>query len=677
MRQFAWGPRMDDISHWIESAAAHHANGELGPAEALYARVLEREPERVEARCGLGVLLSQTGRHAEAVRMFPRDVVMGSGSTLLLIALAGSLIAEGQTEEAVGVLQQALVVDPACPEAHNTLGAALLAQGRILEAVLALRTALKHRPGYAEAFYNMGRALYAGDMPAEAIKAYDAALRARPVYAQALLNKGFAQRDLGELDKAGETFRLAMTVRPAYAEAMHNLGVTLAEQGQVAEGVAWLRRAVKTDPENMLAHSALVYLMEFDPASTPEALATEQAAWNQRHAAGLARAGGVDVFENTRDPHRQLRVGFVSPDFRGHAECRFMLPLLTHLDSTQFEVHCYASVRKPDAVTERYQHVAQVWHDVKELSDAALAERIRGDRIDVLIDLTMHMEGHRLLTFARRPAPVQLSWLAYPGRTGLTTMDYHLTDRHLFPDEEKRTPEGGTTSADERPLYLPDAWFCYERDAELPDVSPPPVPALSSGMVTFGSLNSFRKVSPEVLALWARVLVAAEAAGIASRLVLITPEGSHREGVRGLFAGQGVGADRLELLAPMRYAEYMATYRYIDIALDPFPHAGATTTLDAFCMGVPVLCLRGKTAAGRLGESILTTAGMEEWLAATPEEYVAKAVGYARDLARLANVRAGLREKVAGSALMNAARFGRHFGQAVRGAWQAWCDPAR
>lgn len=664
---------MDEIADWIQTAATHHANGELGPAEQLYARVLERDPQRVEARCGMGVLLAQSGRHAAAVDMFPHDVVLRSGSTLLLVALAGSLIAQGRADDALAFLKQALVIDPTCPEAHNTLGVALAAQGRILEAAMALRTALQHRPAYPEAFYNMGRALYTGDMPTEALKAYDAALRLRPGYAQALLNKGFALRDLGRLDEAAAAFRLAMTTYPGYAEAMHNLGATLAQQGQVAEGIAWLRRAVKTDPHNMLAHSALVYLMEFDPASTPETLAAEQAQWHQRHAAGLEPAAGA-VFENTRDPHRQLRVGLVSPDFRGHAECRFVLPLLAHLDSTQFEVHCYASVRKPDAVTERYQHLAHVWHEVKDLSDAALAERIRGDRIDVLLDLTMHMEDHRLLAFARRSAPVQISWLAYPGRTGLKTMDYHLTDKQLFPPLVVPPSGGRPAPAPERPLYLPDSWFCYERDPDLPDVTP--LPALSTGMVTFGSLNTFRKVSPEVLSLWARVLSAMEAAkgGMKSRLVLITPEGSHRLQVRELFAAQGISADRLELLAPMSYADYMATYQHIDIALDPFPHAGATTTLDAFCMGVPVLCLRGNTPAGRLGESLLATANMKDWLAATPEDYVAKAVQFAKDLPRLANVRAGLREKIAGSPLMNAPRFARHFGQALRGAWQAWCE---
>ncbi len=653
---------MDDISQWLEDAGARHAAGELGDAEQLYLRVLAREARNVPARCGLGVLLSQTGRHVEALAHFPRDIVLRSGSTLLLIALAGSLLATGDADAALPYLKQALAVDPACPEAHNTLGAALHEQGRILDAVLAFREAIKHRPAFPEAFYNLGRTLYAGDMPGEALQAYATALRYQPGYAQALLNMGFAQRDLGRLDEAASSFRLAMTVRPGYAEAMHNLGVSLAEQGQAAVGVAWLRRAVETDAANMAAHSALAYLLLFDPASTAGQLRAEAARWNQRHAAALAPAQAD--YPQDRDPHRKLRIGYVSPDFRAHAECRFMLPLLENHDSTQFEIHCYSSVRKPDEITERMRLRAHVWHEVRALSDAQLAARIRADRIDILLDLTMHMEHHRLLVFARRPAPVQISWLAYPGVTGLATMDYHLTDKYLAP--------AGDAPAAERPLCLPDCWFCYQAAPDLPEVAP--LPALASGHITFGSLNTFRKISPEVLALWARLLQAVEKAGTPSSLIMIAPEGSHRQALVDYFQLQGIAATRLELLAPMRYAEYLATCHRIDIALDPFPHAGATTTLDTLCMGVPVLSLCGNTPAGRLGESILTNANLADWLARTPAEYVEKGVGFAGDLPRLANLRATLRERIARSPLMNAPRFARHFEQALRGAWHAWCE---
>jgi predicted O-linked N-acetylglucosamine transferase (SPINDLY family) len=391
-------------------------------------------------------------------------------------------------------------------------------------------------------------------------------------------------------------------------------------------------------------------------------LAAKAAQWNQRHAAPLLAEH--PVFAHDRAPHRKLRVGYVSPDFRAHAECRFMLPLLAHHDGTQFEIHCYSSVRKPDDITRRMQMQAHVWHEVRDLSDAALAERIREDRIDILIDLTMHMENHRLLVFARRPAPIQMSWLAYPGVTGLRTMDYHVTDKFLHPPED-------APPAVERPLYLPDCWFCYQPAADLPEVSP--LPALAAGTITFGSLNTYRKISPQVLALWARLLKAVEDAGHKTALVLITPQGKHREGLLEEFQQQGIDPARIELLAPLPFAEYVATCRRVDIALDPFPHAGATTTLDMLYMGVPVLSLRGATAAGRLGESILTNAGLEEWLARTPEEYLQKAVRLAGDTARLANLRATLRDRLARSPLMDAPRFTRHFEHALRGAWQTWC----
>lgn len=657
---------MDQYDTWIQSAGELHAAGKLGPAEALYRRALAAEPKRVEALCGLGVLLAQTGRDHEALAHLPPDIVFRSGSTLLLVALGGAQLATGDAAGCVASMKRALEIDAACPEAHNTLGAALLAQGKILDAVLALRAALQYRPAFPEAFYNLGKTLQAGDMPAEALAAYASALKYRPAYPQALLNRGFTLRDLGQIDEACASFRRALTFRPGYAEAMHNLGVTLAQQGQAATGIAWLRRAVETDPTNPLAHSALVYLMEFDPASTPESLTAEAARWNQRHGEPLAKnAGEHRAFANTRQPHRKLRLGYVSPDFRAHAECRFMLPLLAHHDSTQFEVHCYSSVRKPDAITHQMQMLAHVWHDVKDIPDANLARRIEEDGIDILIDLTMHMENHRLGVFARRAAPLQISWLAYPGLTGLATIDYHLSDRHLHP------PGMGDDRPAEKPLRLPDSWFCYQPAPDMPAVSS--LPALSAGTVTFGSLNTFRKISPEVLALWARLLNAVQAAGTPCRLLLISPPGSHRQALLDYLEQRGIPPARVELLSPMPFADYLATTHRVDIALDPFPHAGATTTLDTLCMGVPVLSLAGATPAGRLGTSILTTADLPDWLARTPDDYLAKAVQFAADLPRLANLRASLREKLARSPLLDAPRFTRHFEHTLRQAWLTWC----
>jgi len=654
--------------HLMSQASQHHAAGQLHEAEALYRAVLAQAPERIDARCGLGVLASQTDRHQEAVELLKWETVMRSGSVLLMVALGASLLATGNRELATVCLRKALEIDPACPEAHNTLGCALLEQGRLVDAVVAFKAALKYRPAYAEACYNLARTLASAELPEDAITMYRMAVRLWPGYAKALLNLGFLLREKGDLDAAAESFRRAMAARTGYSEAMHNLAVTIAEQGQATQGVAWLRRAVGTDPANYHAHSALVYLMQFDPECANGAqLAAEAVKWHQRHAAALMPA--AQEWPHVRDAQRPLRIGYVSPDFRAHAECRFMLPLLEQHDRGQFEVHCYSSVRKPDAITARMQELAGVWHEVRDLSDEQLAAQIQQDQIDVLIDLTMHMQDHRLQVFARKPAPVQITWLAYPAGTGLAAMDYRVTDAFLDPPG---APDAGYP---ERPLRLPDAWFCYQAAADAPDVTP--LPASTSEWLTFGSMNSFRKVSEPVLALWSQVFQAAQtASGKRTRLVMICPEGQYRKDVLVFLQRQGVEADRVELLAPMKYAQYLATCQRLDVALDPFPHAGATTTCDALWMGVPTLSLRGATAAGRLGDSVLATAGLAEWVAATPEEYVAKAIALTGDLQALAALRAGLRQKVAHSPLCDAARFTRHFEAAIRAAWRAWCGQA-
>lgn len=643
----------------IADAGNHHAAGRLNEAEAAYRAALAREPGRIETRAGLGILLSQLGSHAEALELLPHELVIRAGLPLLLVARGASLLATGSPEAAVECLQRAVQLEPASHEAHNTLGCALLAQKRYLESVNALRRAIQLHPGYAEAYFNLGLTLYAAGMSQEAADIYRRAAQLRP-YPQALLNRGFALRRAGDLDGAIASFHEALAISPSFDQAMHNLGATLADTGNVHEGCAWIRRAIAANPANHHAHSALIYLLNFDPEAAPEEIALEQQRWHERHAARFATEAAQQPSEPLRG--RRIRLGYVSPDFRAHAEARFLLPLFENHNRLQFEIHCYSSVENPDDYTERFRKLADRWHEVAHLTDEQLADRIREDRIDILIDLTMHMEGGRLLTFARKPARLQLCWLAYPGATGLRTIDYFITDRTLRGTSQ--------THITEKPLPLPDSWFCYQPDRGAPPVQP--LPALNSGSITFGSLNTYRKMSPAVVLLWADAMnAAARSQPKTVRLLLSCPPGRHREEFLAQFATHGIAADRIEFLAHMSYSQYLAAYHRIDIALDPFPHNGATTTLDAFYMGVPVLSLAGKTPAGRLGESILTNAGLADWIARSGEEFVMQAALRTRDIVALASLRSALRSRLMNSPLTDAAQFTINFETAlIKAQWE-------
>jgi predicted O-linked N-acetylglucosamine transferase (SPINDLY family) len=315
----------------------------------------------------------------------------------------------------------------------------------------------------------------------------------------------------------------------------------------------------------------------------------------------------------------------------------------------------------PDENTAKLRSYTDVWRETFGMSDEKLAERIRDDQIDVLVDLTMHMANGRPLVFARKPAPVQVCWLAYQGTTGLTTMDYRLTDPLLDP------PGMFDRYYSEESIRLPDSFWCYDPLTSEPSVNPPPAP--NTGYVTFGCLNNFAKVTDDVLRLWAGVLRAVDR----SRLILIAGEGSHRDRTIDFLAREGIAPDRLTFQPFLPRPDYLRLHHHIDIALDTFPYNGQTTTLDAVWMGVPVITIVGNTSAARAGASLLWNLGTPELVADSPDQFVSIAVALAQDWKRLGDYRASLRERLQKSSLMDAPLFAKNVEAAYRTMWQRWC----
>ena len=340
-----------------------------------------------------------------------------------------------------------------------------------------------------------------------------------------------------------------------------------------------------------------------------------------------------------------------------------MAPVLDHHDRERFEVYCYSGVRNPDKITARLRRAAQQWRGIGGASDEQLAALVRADRIDILIDLTMHMGGCRLGAFARKPAPVQVAWLAYPGTTGVAAIDYRLTDPHLDPPVVDRSARPYS----ERSVRLSDTFWCYDPLCDdAPEREPP---ARESGRITFGCLNNFCKVSDPSLRLWSRVLLRVPE----SRLLMLAPEGSHRGRVMGFLDAQGVDPARLRFAAPRPRPEYLRLYQEIDVCLDTLPYNGHTTTLDALWMGVPVVTRVGQTVVGRAGYSQLTNLGCSELIARDDDAYVETAARLAKDAARLADLRRTLRARMKQSPLMDGPRFAHHLEIAFRAVWEEWC----
>jgi len=549
-------------------------------------------------------------------------------------------------------------------EIHNNLGNALRDTKQLDEAIVEFQRAVELKPESADIHRNLGTALYDKGRFDEAIAAHRQAIHLKPDYAEAYSNLGIALTDAGQLDEAMAAYWQAIRFKPGFAEAYSNLGNALRGIGQLDEAIAAYREAIRLKPGLAGAHSNLVFTLHYHPGYGGKMIQEELGRWSQQHAEPLKKF--IQPHVNNRDAERRLRLGYVSPDFGEHPVGRFLLPLLEQHDHRQFEVFCYSDVARPDAMTERFRSRADHWRDIVNLNDEQAAARIGEDGIDVLIDLAGHTAGNRLLVFARRPAPVQVSYLGYPGSTGLSTIDYRLTDRFADPPDL-------ADSFDTEALYrLPQTNWCLAAQEDSPPVAAPP--ATRRDHVTFGSFNNFGKITEAMLQVWGRILH--EVSG--SRLLLKTAAfgaASVRERVGRNFAAQGIDASRLNLRGPEPdHASHLALYGEMDIALDTFPYHGTTTTCDALWMGVAVITLAGQTPASRVGVSLLSNIGLPELVATTPDQYVQIAVDLAQDTGRLDALRRGMRARMLASPLMDAPRFARNVEAAYRQMWRNWCE---
>lgn len=651
--------RPDYAEGYSNLGLAFQSQGRWDEAAACHQQVLRLRPDHAEAHNNLGVVLHKQGKRDEAIACFQRAVQLKPDLAQAQNNLGNAWKDQGKLDEAIACLQMALQLQPHYAEAHANLAAALQLQGKLDEAVAHYQQALRLKPDHAEAYTNLGVALQNQGKREEAIACHQQALRLNPNDPIAYSNLGGALHVQGKLEQAVACFEQALRLKPDLATACNNLGTVYRDQGRIEEAIACFRRAVQMDPGYVQAHSNLIYTLYLAPSSDAATLYEACCRWNQQHAEPLASR--LQPHPNDRSPERRLRIGYVSPDFRQHPVGQFLLPLLEEHNHEQFEIFCYSSLISPDELTGRCRAEADEWREIYGASDEQAAQLIRQDRIDILVDLTMHMAGNRLLIFARKPAPVQVTYLAYCGTTGLRTVDYRLTDPYMDP------PGKDDCFYSEQSIHLPQTFWCYQPPTDTPAVAS--LPALQSGQVTFGCLNNFCKVTVPTLETWGRLLQQLPAA----RLLLHALPGSHRDRVRDLLARHGVAPERVIFVGRMSLQDYFRAYEQIDVALDPFPYGGGTTSCDALWMGVPVVTLAGRTGVGRGGLSLLSNLGLTELAAHDTEEYVRIAVELARDLPRLSQLRATLRQRMQGSPLMDAVGFARSVEAAYRDMWRRWC----
>jgi predicted O-linked N-acetylglucosamine transferase (SPINDLY family) len=640
---------------------ACRAVGQLDEAIAAYRQAIALKPDLPEAHCNLGNALRDKGQLDEAIAAFRQAIALKPQYAKAHNNLGTALRDKGQVVEAIAAYRQAIALKPDMPEAHYNLSFALKDQGQLDEAIAACRRAILLKPDMPEAHCTLGVALKDRGQLDGAIAAYRQAIALKPDLAEAHSNLGNALRDKGQADEAIAAYRQAIALKPVFAEAFSNLGNAFKDKGELDEAIAAYRQAIAIEPEASDLHSNLLLTLNYHPGSDAQAIATEQRRWNRQHAEPMRRF--IQPHTNDLTPGRQLRIGYVSADFMEHASACFLVPLIERHDPEEVELFCYALVPQCDAITRRLQRRVVQWRSTVGLTDEQFAAQIRADRIDILIDLKLHTAQNRLPVFARKPAPIQVSWLGFPGSTGLTTIDYRLSDPHLDP------PGGDESVYSEQTVRLPHTFWCYD-PVDCCDMSAGALPALSNGFITFGCLNNFCKINEGVLRLWSKVLQTVPA----SRLLLLAPEGSHRRRTLDVLRLEGIASERIEFVSPQPRRKYLELYRRIDLCLDTLPYNGHTTGLDSFWMGVPVVTLVGQTIVGRAGLSQSMNLDLPELVAWTPDQYVKIASGLASDLPRLAQLRGTLRQRMEASPLMEAPRFARDIEAAYREMWRKWCN---
>jgi predicted O-linked N-acetylglucosamine transferase (SPINDLY family) len=642
---------------------AFQASGQLDEAIRYFRRAVELKPDFADAHCNLGNALQTSGQSEEAVAASQRAISLKSALPEAHNNLGNALQTLGRLGEAIASYQMAVTLSPKFVAAHFNLGNALRANRQLEAACIAYRNALSLAPGFAEAHFNLGGTLQLQGRIGEAMACFQRAADLKPDFFEAHEALANLHRQVGRLDDAIASFRQAIRLRPDSADMLANLANALKDAGQIDQAIMCYRQALALEPKNAKLHSNLLLILNFHRESSRQSLYAEARRWAEAHAE--PQSASIDSHPNDRSPDRRLRIGYISRDFREHPVGLNLLRLFAAHSHEHFEIFCYNDQPIPSEVTDRFKTYADHCREIVGVSDEQLTEMVRHDRIDILVDLAVHTDLNRLGVFARKPAPVQVSFAGYPGTTGLRTIDYRLTDPYLDPPDQADSIDPYYS---EKSIRLPDTFWCYDPLGDGPVVSP--LPAQSNGYVTFGCLNNFSKVNEPALELWARVLREVDG----SRMMLLAAEGSHRQRVLDVFQRMNVAASRVEFLVPRPRVKYMELYHRIDIGLDTFPYNGHTTSLDSYWMGVPVVTLVGSTALGRAGLSQLMNLGMPELIARSTDEYVKIATTLAGDQPRLATLRATLRQRMLDSPLMDGAKYARNVEAAYRQMWRRHCE---
>jgi protein O-GlcNAc transferase len=629
-----------------------------------YQKALQLNPNSPDVYNNIGVVLKEMEQFDEAIAYYQKALEINPHFPVVLNGLGAVLKEKGEFDKAIACYQKALKLNPVFSDAYNNLGVVLKEKGQFDEAIACYQKALELNPDLHDPYNNLGLVYREKGQLDEAVACYKKALELNPDFPDAYNGLGIVLDEKGKIDEAISCFRKTLLLDQNYANAFNNLGNAFQEKGQYDQAEIYYRHAIKAKSDYAFYYSNFLFSMTYNSRYNAEAIFSEHLKFAKQFEEPLHSL--TTPHFNDRSISRRLKIGYFSPDFKKHSVAYFIEPVLAAHNRELFEIFCYSDVLSPDKITERLQGYTDQWRNIVGRTHENVAELIRNDRIDILIDLAGHTAKNRMLVFARKPAPVQITWIGYPATTGLSSIDYKIVDKYTDPT--------GTTEQfyTEKLIRMPESFLCY-----LPDIDSPKIrnlPALSSGHITFGSFNNFAKVSPEVMKLWANILKATPDSHLIMKAKSLADK-SIREDVLDFFKQSGIAVERIELLSPISSIKgHLEIYNQIDIGLDTFPYNGTTTTCEAIWMGVPVITLTGTTHASRVGISLLSNIGLPELTAKTPYEYQEIAVGLSQDLYRLQLLRNKLRNIMSHSPLMDNRRFVLNLEDLYRSIWKNWCQ---
>ncbi|MBF0358328.1 MAG: tetratricopeptide repeat protein [Magnetococcales bacterium] len=621
----------DSAEDALKQAINCHQSGRLNEAVVNYQKAIYLEADYPQAHCNYGVCLKELGRFDEAVASYQRAIAIADDYADAHYNLANIMRDLGRFDEAVASYQRTIAIADDYADAHYNLANIYMDQERLDDAVLSYQKALTIKPDYAKAYSNLGNTFKKQDKLAEATICY----------------------------------QKAISIQADFVEAHSNLGNILQDQGKIAQGVASHKKALAIKPEHLEARSNYLLGLHYGECSREE-LFNEHKVCNLYY--GKKHHRSTSNHKRAGDAEKPLIIGFVSGDFKRHSVSYFLQPLFAAYNREKIAIHCYSNLHHEDDITHLLRQQVKGWHNIAGKSDQEVIDLIKSDRIDILVDLSGHTKYNRLTLFAQKPAPIQVTWLGYPDTTGLTAIDYRISDPIADPHGES------DNYCVERLVRLADGFLCYQPPVDTPDILPTPM--LVNGHTTFVSFNNLAKLTPQVIKVWSRILLATSG----SRLIIKNRSmlcSEVRQSCLAMFEQESIDPDRLTLLGRVpAVKDHFAIYGQADIGLDPFPYNGTTTTCEALWMGVPVVVLSGDRHSSRVGASLLSQIGLEELIAKDVDEYIEKAVSLANSRTNLDKLRQGMRHRLQTSPLCDSQGFAKSMEEAFRNMWREWCSVA-